>query len=353
MSGVRRPVGPRVSSASPEEVELFVEASFAAFDDACREAAAEDHLTLAGRTARVRYAAPRLRARFRPALLHLLADAGPTADPDLTICCWDGSATAAALPAPPWRRVDFLGDSRIRGHIAGPVVATYDADGRLFQLYERRAGRALFHVADGRDLPHWHDRSPFRPLVGLWADEQRLALLHGATVAEHGAAVVLAGRSGTGKSTAALCCLLGGMDFLGDDACLVDAQPGTVSSVYGRAKLEPDAVRRLGSLDGLASSSIDATGASVLSPAEVARSASIRAVLLVSLSGRRHSELSAPLARDTALDGLVDTLRIERGGLTPAAVAALATVADAVCVRSLALGTDLAEVVQTVRGVLG
>ncbi|MEA2685465.1 MAG: hypothetical protein QOE93_660 [Actinomycetota bacterium] len=358
MTAVRDPLGrlvdPRVSSASPEVVDAFVEEAFAAFDRAAEGWGEADHLRVAGRVVRVRYAAPELRRRFRPALVHLAdAAAADAVDAGLTICCWDGRATTVKLPAPPWREVDFLGDARIRGHIAGPRVATYDADGRHFQLFDRPGRRALFHVADGRTLPDWHDRSPFRPFVSLWADDESLALLHGATVGADGAAVVLAGGSGSGKSTTALSCLQGGMDFLGDDACLVDAAAGTVSSIYGRAKIEPDTATRLGSLDDLGGMHTDTGGATVVSPVTVTGQASLRAVLLVAVSGQSRTVVHEPLGPEEAMAALVETLRVENKGLTPGALAALATVVAAVPVRPLALGTDLAQVVATVRGVVG
>lgn len=349
MTSIRRPVDPRSSSATPQQVAAFLEAAFGSFERAYQEHGATDDLCVAGRPVRIRYAAPQLRDRFRPTLRHLEVPAGRR--PVLAISCWDGTATREQLPPPPWRQIDFVGGSRIRGHIVGPIVATYDADGRLFQLLDRPGRRALFHVGSGRDLPDWHDRSPFRPFVSLWADDERLALLHGAAVAEHGSAVVLAGQSGSGKSTTALACLAAGMDFLADDACLVDPVAGTVASIYGRAKLEPDATARIGRLPH-AVLGTDERGATVIAPRTVARNAALRAILLVAVSGRPATELSTPLPRAVALDALADTLRAENSGITPATFAALEATVDAFPVRRLAVGTDRAATVSAMRRLL-
>lgn len=347
------------TSARASAVDAFVDAAFTGFEQAyCHPGnGAEDHVVLAGRPVRLRFAGPNPRARLLPAVRHLL---GPdTGQPTLTVCCWDGASAPADFPDPPWPKVDFLRDGRIRGHIAGPIVATYAADERLFQLYDRARQRALFHVGDARDLPRWHDRSPFRLLLGLWADDHGLAVLHGATVAENGVAVVLAGPSGAGKSTSAMSCTLAGMNFLGDDACLVevDRAAGTagVHSLYGDAKLEADASDWLCGREALLRVGPvrhDDDHSTVVSPARLTTAATLGAVLLVSIGGRRGSVLSDVLPPETALEPLMDTVREESRGLTPAACVALGAVVESVPVRRLVAGTDRAQLVDAVRAAL-
>jgi hypothetical protein len=71
-------------------------------------------------------------------------------------------------------------------------------------------------------------------------------VVHAAAVATPSGVLLLGGRSGTGKSTAALACLNDGLGFLGDDMCVVD--PGgervVVHSLFCSAKLDvPDTSR--------------------------------------------------------------------------------------------------------------
>lgn len=336
-------------SVAPQVVDAFVAECFRAFE---QNGPTADRVLMADRVVEVRWAAPALRERFMPALRHLLVEESSAAV-SLTVCCWDGATTTRPLPEPPWPRADFVGGSRIRGHITGPVVATYDADGRLFQLSDRPRSRALLHVAGARRLLDWHDRSPFRQLLSLWAEDAGLALLHGSTVGSSGHAVVLAGRSGSGKSTSAMACVAAGMDFLGDDACLVDPTGPRVASMYGRAKLEPDAARWLVPslvLDKPVES--DRHGATLLSPPGVLASAALSAVLLVSVGRRVQTTLSEPVPRSEARDALADSLSEENKGLRPAAVEALAAVVDAVPVRHLEVGTDVERLVAAVRRAL-
>lgn len=313
----------------------------------------EQRLVLGGARVRVRFGGDHLRRRFGPALEHLVDDDifGEGRE-DLLLCCWDGTASKLSLPPPPWRGVDFLGDSRIRGHISGPLIATYDADAQLFQLLDRPGRRAILHVADESQLPAWHDRAPFRSLLSRWADTSGLALMHGSSVAVDGAAVVVAGRSGAGKSTTAMACLAAGMDFLGDDACLVNASTGLVWSMYGLAKVEADAARRLGDLSHVGPLGGTQAGSTVLAPRRVVRSAQLRAVVLSSISHQSGSVLSGPLALEDALEELIGTVWHENGGLTPDAAAALRDVAAAIPVLRLHCGANRQALVSTVRGLL-
>jgi hypothetical protein len=208
-------------------------------------------------------------------------------------------------------------------------------------------------VGAAERLPDWHDRSPFRSFISLWADDNRLALLHGATVARSGEAVVLAGVSGSGKSTTALACLDAGLDFLGDDACLVDPGERRVYSLYGRAKLEPSSRQTFGPLGHVADEHVDTRGAQVLEPRRVAAVANLQAVLLIEVGDRPGTALSEPLSPDVGAVALAVTLREENAGLRPEAVAALEAVAASVPVRRLVVGADRAEMVARIRAMLG
>jgi hypothetical protein len=53
--------------------------------------------------------------------------------------------------------------------------------------------------------------------------------------------VLIAGKGGSGKSTAALACLNSGLLYVSDDYCVVSAEPAPAAySVFSSAKLDPD-----------------------------------------------------------------------------------------------------------------
>ena len=136
-----------VTTAASPMVQSFVETTFERFEAAFAHGGqgTERTLSLAGRAVALRFAGPALARRLLPAIHHLVV---PPEVPTLTVCAWDGAARAPVdLPDPPWPRRDFLRQGRIRGHIAGPLVATFVGGPQLFQLYDRNRRRAIFPSA--------------------------------------------------------------------------------------------------------------------------------------------------------------------------------------------------------------
>ena len=66
-------------------------------------------------------------------------------------------------------------------------------------------------------------------------------LTHAGAVGTAQGGVLLAGKSGAGKSTTALICMEQGLDYVSEDYCLIENDPEPyVYSVYNSAKLEPN-----------------------------------------------------------------------------------------------------------------
>lgn len=343
------PDGP-LPEATDGDVDAFVAATITAFDEAFARSAEPivRNAAVAGRTIQVRYAAPTLAARFGPALAHLDSTGGDRGD--LAICCWDRSLSDVRPPPPPWSPADHLPYGRIRGLVDGRVRATYDATSRVLCLYDADRRVAVVHVAEAGSVPHWMDRAPFRTILTWWAADHGLALLHAAAVAGIPGAVLLAGTSGAGKSTTALHCLRAGLDFLGDDACLVACEPDpVVHSVYRFAKV--DAPVR-GSLGGFDRALPWITGETVIDPGNRQRAhAPLRAILLPQVGGGATSHTVA-VSPSEALRVLGPTTLVEGGAPSGDALHAVVGLARRVPAYRLRLGTDPAGVVRAVESVL-
>lgn len=337
-------------AGTSDRVAAFAVATLESFEEAFGQCdgRALEHLGLADRGIRLRYVAPDLAARFEPAIGHLRS--GPRAA-DLEICCWDRSETAVRPPPPPWSLEDFLAHARIRGHVDGPIRATYDATARVLCLYDRDRSAAVMHVADSALVPRWMDRAPFRTILTWWAADRGLALLHASAVGSGACAAVLAGTSGAGKSTTALACLRGGLDFIADDACLVSSDGDLVAySVYRIAKLELDTSERFPELVDLVS--VWHADEAVVDPGVRHRSsAPLSAVLLPEVVGGSSSR-AVPVASADALRVLGPTTLVEGGAPSGDALRALVGVVQRVPCYRLELGDDLEGVVDAVRGVL-
>jgi hypothetical protein len=72
-----------------------------------------------------------------------------------------------------------------------------------------------------------------------------LVPLHGACVGRHGRGVLLLGASGAGKSTLALHSLLGGLDFLAEDAVFVQPETLLATGVANYLHVQADALRHV------------------------------------------------------------------------------------------------------------
>lgn len=303
------------------------------------------HLHLGGAVVHLRTAGEDLAAVFDPALAHSRGDASGAAPGDLEVWAWDRRATGVAPPSPAWPLDRHLPSGAVLGATSGPIVVTFDRWQRVLTLADRPNRRVIVHAADASVIPSWVRRSPLRSVLTDWVAGRGGAMVHAGTVATPDGAVVLAGASGSGKSTTTLTCVAAGLGFMGDDAALVTFEPTPrVHTVYGRAKLEPDALERLETLRPLVVGA-DA-GAPVLEPAgRLVPSAPLRAVALVEV-GASDATSATHMAPAEAFRCLVESARDEGAGATLAGLRRMA--AEVPCVR-MVLGRDPDGVVAAVR----
>jgi hypothetical protein len=305
-------------------------------------------VAVADRRVDLRIASPVLAQRFWPALEHV--ESPPTGAPDLTIKLWDRGSTGVAPPRSPFAYEDFLTRGVVRGGASDRVRVAYDQWMRLITTYDRDTATACLHAADADEVSGWVDRAPFRTVFGWWADDAHLAFLHASGVATGDGAVVVAGPSGSGKSTTALSCVAAGWDMLGDDVSLVGFEPSpTVHSLYGLAKVEPDALRRL---PALGPRIVDRTAAQWVVDLGSARRrhAPLRGVVLPRVTGDRASRLR-PAAPADVVRTLVPASVLEGIGAGRRAMPILTQLAASVPCFHLDLGTDVDGVVDAMRTV--
>jgi hypothetical protein len=191
---------------------------------------------LAGESMRLRYAGEALTAIFGPALAHLPAAGG---DARWEILCWDGAATGLRPPAPSssWPSAWPAGGVFFP---FGPQSArvSIDPDTGVTTVFCAASRRALVWVPDARELPGQHYGSPLLNIFTWWSNGAGLSLLHAGCVGTERGAILLVGKGGAGKSTTCLLCAEAGMDYLGDDYCLLRISSDPVAlSLYSSGKL--------------------------------------------------------------------------------------------------------------------
>lgn len=216
-----------------------------AFDGAARAAGEviEHSYTIAGFCLRLRFAGPALVPYIVPAFSHL--PRGKQNGPALSICIWDSTSTSTPRPALPWvvRDEERFATSRTpeprRFHAfyqpAQKSVSVLDADGNV----------GLYWIHDAQTLPYYESGAPLRIILQWWMATHGLQLVHAGAVGTQTDGVLLVGKAGSGKSTAALACLLAGLAFAGDDYVLIRSNPSPfVFSLYNSGKLDREHLKR-------------------------------------------------------------------------------------------------------------
>jgi hypothetical protein len=327
------------AQAPPARLERFFQSAQSAFARAALAAGAEGPLTRRYRLGRfglrLEFASPALMEALSPALEHALerppAAAPLAAEPApagrLVVQIWDSHSSGVAMPPCPW---DWQ-QVRARGEVTGfedepsPLHLAAFADSGLLNMYDPRQETALYWLPDARSLPFHERAAPLRNILAWWLQRHGAALAHAAAVGPPGAGecVLLAGKGGSGKSTAALACLSRGWRYLSDDYCLLETHPQPVAaSLYNSAKLRPEHLRRYAGGLGLPPLETLPADEKVLlylqrhNPAQIAHSLPVRALLLPRLVDGGRTRL-LPAAPAEALRALAPSSIFQLPGAGP------------------------------------
>ena len=272
----------------------------------------EERRVIAVDRLRVRLAGPALAGYALPALAHHRTP-GRSEPDDLTINVFDTRSTGVAMPAPVWPTTAYTPTSEICGIEGERFIAAFNVGTGALDLLDLRRGAALHWIGDAAMHPAYDVSSPFRLLLHWWLRRHGIQFMHAGAVARRGDGLLLAGRGGSGKSTAALACLLAGLDFLGDDYVLARAsRPPEVFNLYGSAKLELGNLEaRFGPLAGAVVGRTETAGqgkAILMLPEELLARVRARAdlvAIVIPRITRAHGSSLRPASPAAALQALV------------------------------------------------
>lgn len=200
---------------------------------------------LAGHTIRLRFAGDGLQFLADP-LSHLISRdsqsnlSGPGCDRDpFEILIFHRAGSTDEIPLPPWNiEVTGAGNPDSWRREQGNTFVNHVPSIGFLQLWNRRKRQAIYWIDRIERLSFWEVAAPFRTIFRWWAEEHGFQLAHAAVVGRDGSGVLLAGRSGQGKSTTAATCLDAGLDYVSDDYVLVSRQTHpTAYCLYNSAKL--------------------------------------------------------------------------------------------------------------------
>ena len=347
-----------------------------AFFDAMHEGArrAEDeagyrdhHYAIAGHPVRLRIAGSGFADKLPGALAHLSRPAGET--PALTIYAWDDVSTGTALPRLLSRYLffvqmhcfDYLGPRNEMTDFHGERLrAVMHLDPVIVSLFDPVRSVALYWTPDVARIPIWDWGTPLRIILNEWAKLHGLFLAHSGAVGLADGGVMFAGKSGSGKSTAALACLdQGDLMYAGDDYSLVSvtAQP-FVHSLYSSAKLKgiPDFERFSDLLPLVVNRDhLERQKALVLLNdayrEKIATGFPLRAILVSRISGRPETTIE-PTTPIEALRALAPSTLLQLPGDGRETMTHLSALVRRVPAYTLHAGTEMRGIARSVEGLL-
>jgi hypothetical protein len=206
---------------------------------------------------------------------------------------------------------------------------------------------------------HWPERAaPLSPILGGWLANHDVQLVHAGAVGTESGCVLLVGSAGAGKSHAALACLQDGLDYLGDDTCLLDSSdPPKVYSVYSSAQARPFTLRSVPMLRQMVSNPDrhpDEKALILLAehiPGSLVCEAPLRAIAVVSFSDREDTSAHRASPGDVVV-ALAPSSLLQQPGAGQPMLARLAEIACGVeCVHIWA-GSDPSRLARAIRALL-
>jgi hypothetical protein len=318
--------------------------------------------TIGSYTLCLRFAGAGLMPQLAPALSHLEIE--PTAHADLTICLWDSASTGTRLPLLIGSLIEQV-QRNWQEHL-GPrkELTAYDGDRirtnfhigpNILSVLDRQQNLACYWIDDAQSIPYWEQGSPVQTILNWWTTDRQHQYVHAGAVGTPAGGVLLAGKGGSGKSSTALACIDSPLLYASDDYCLVVNNPHPyVYSLYNTAKLKGQAdLERFPKLAHLVDN-VDRIGLEKAMlflhqhhPDKISRGFPIKAVLVPQVTGKLDTHLR-PTTAGTALRALAPSTIFQLAGSGQTAFRIMSNLVNQVPCYALELGTDMAQIPDTI-----
>lgn len=282
------------------------------------------------------------------ALKHLEVEEGA---PDLTICLWDAVSTGGPPLRYRWKRNRCAIRGEVLDYDSDRIHTLVDVHTQVLHLFDTERKIGLYWIYDWNQLPWWVGGSPLQHLLHWWMKSNGFQLTHAAVVGYPSSSVLLAGKSGSGKSTTALACLAKGIQFISEDYCLLSNTHAY--SVYNSAKLVDQTLSWFPHLKSHVSNLQRATGEKAFlyhyefQPEKILLSAPLNAIVSLKMGSGRESRL-APVPLMEAMGALSVSTMWQLTHTGPSTFNHLKQVAQSLPCYRLELGSDLDQVAATV-----
>jgi len=331
-----------------EKVFMAMQAAFERAMDQFPENVHVSYYVFGGRTVRIRIVGSQLAQHIPQPFSHLETKAPASNAPQLFIDLWDDKATnircyrGSRRHALKWTEVTGRSaDGRFIGQLLPNVLTCFD-----------RNSQCIVSSVTWHDHIFIYERAkPLARLLLEWYSNQQMQVVHAGLVARNGQGILFAGKSGAGKSTAALACLCGGFNYLGEDYIgLQSCSDGSFlgHSLYNSVFLETNHLTRFRELMPFAIKGrvpFEEKSVIILSrvfPERLERAVPIKVLILPRVVDTQCPEFRPASKRDTLLAlGPSSLLQIPNNGLGALGFDRLAQLVERVPCYWLEVGNDL------------
>ena len=116
----------------------------------------------------------------------------------------------------------------------------------FFCLFNFLSQEVIFYIPNDKLIPQYQIAAPLLTIFHWWMREKGYQLAHSAAVGNQDGGILLTGKSGSGKSTAALACLESPLYFMSDDFVVFHCEKNDyfAETLYSSAKLNKKLVSR-------------------------------------------------------------------------------------------------------------
>jgi hypothetical protein len=304
----------------------------------------------AGRPVRLRVVGRELFGHIVKPFAHLRIDESPP--PELTVELWD-DRSIGCLPKAEHANGETLWQEATRRSSDDRFIAQ-----RLphtLSCLDRSSGRLVAGIA-------WHDAifiyersKPLARLLLTWYNDRHVQVIHTGLVARNGTGVLIAGKSGSGKSTSVLVSVMGGLHYLSEDYVGLETTADGAfvgHSVYNSVFLNSVHLKRfveLGPFTINGRPPQEEKSVVILSqiyPERLARTAAIGAIVFPVLVDDATEARLRPMSKGAALLALAPSslLQIPNRQLGPAGFDRLAQLVERVPCFEMVVGSTFASI---------
>jgi len=298
------------------------------------------------------YASDRIEKSLFKAFEHLEVN-GNGAQPEFRIFVCDAAILNCGLPGYEWMQRLSDGDEKLVTYNSGNIHVLYNPKSGIFSMVDTADNRGFYYLPRMEDIPFYEKAAPMRMLLHWWCEKSGYVFVHGAAIALMSNAVLLAGRSGTGKSTTALLAAQNGFGYLGDDYVILQkSERPVIQSAYNSVKFRWEMLDRIPAVQDLhVNQEDDDKGYFFLSekkPDAVIRKAPLKAVLLPIIENKNKTVFHR-VAQSRGLMGLAASSIFQMPGSGKQTLKNLADILKDVPVYQMTLGADNREIVDSLR----